>query len=71
VLENVMIGRHCRTHARILGAIFRNPARSGKKSNRGMSFALLERIGLAVRQCLCQEPPYGAQRRLEIAGHCH
>jgi branched-chain amino acid transport system ATP-binding protein len=25
VLENVMIGRHCRMHAGIPGAIFRNP----------------------------------------------
>lgn len=69
VLENVMIGRHCRTHARILGAIFRNPATiREEKAIVGMSLALLERVGLADQADeFAKNLPYGAQRRLEIA----
>ncbi|WP_448871843.1 ABC transporter ATP-binding protein [Desulfobulbus propionicus] len=69
VLENVMIGRHCRTHARILGAIFRNPATiREEEATIGMSFALLKRIGLADQaNAFAKNLPYGAQRRLEIA----
>ena len=69
VLENVMIGRHSRTHARILGAIFRNPATiREEKAIVGMSLALLERVGLADQADeFAKNLPYGAQRRLEIA----
>ena len=69
VLENVMIGRHCRSHAKILGAIFRNPATlREEKDIVGTSFALLERIGLADQaNTFAKNLPYGAQRRLEIA----
>ena len=69
VLENVMIGRHCRSHAKILGAIFRNPATlREEKEIVGTSFALLERIGLADQaNTFAKNLPYGAQRRLEIA----
>ncbi|MGE4561257.1 MAG: ABC transporter ATP-binding protein [Desulfobulbus sp.] len=69
VLENVMIGRHCRTRAKILGAVFRNPAtvREERKIV-GTSYALLERIGLADQaNVFAKNLPYGAQRRLEIA----
>ncbi|WP_306548226.1 ABC transporter ATP-binding protein [Desulfobulbus sp.] len=69
VLENVMIGRHCRTRAKILGAIFRTPATiREEKAIVGMSLALLERIGLADQANeFAKNLPYGAQRRLEIA----
>ncbi|QQG67033.1 ABC transporter ATP-binding protein [Desulfobulbus oligotrophicus] len=69
VLENVMIGRHCRTTATILGAILRPPsvAREEQKTI-ATSFALLERVGLAdVAHERADNLPYGAQRRLEIA----
>ena len=68
VLENVMIGRHCRTHATVFGAIFRPPAvRHEEKAIVGMSLALLERIGLADQADeFAKHLPYGAQRRLEI-----
>ena len=69
VLENVMIGRHGRSQAGILGAIFRPPsARLEEKSIVEKSYALLEYIGLAsfVNE-LARNLPYGAQRRLEIA----
>ncbi|MFZ5797571.1 MAG: ABC transporter ATP-binding protein [Desulfobulbus sp.] len=69
VLENVMIGLHCRTRAGVLGAIFRGPAtRKEEKETIAASLRLLSKTGLAD---LADEParnlPYGAQRRLEIA----
>jgi len=69
VLENVMIGRHCRTKAFIVGAIFRGPAtRKEEKEILDMSYAILEQVGLQkfVNE-YAQNLPYGAQRRLEIA----
>ncbi|MEJ2056524.1 MAG: ABC transporter ATP-binding protein [Desulfofustis sp.] len=69
VLENVMIGRHCRSHAFILGALLRD-----KKTMREeeeiiqTSYEILEKIGLSsfVNE-FAKNLPYGAQRRLEIA----
>jgi len=69
VLENVMIGRHCRTTTSIIGAILR-----GKKTNRqeretiDRSYDLLEKVGLVdFADEFAKNLPYGAQRRLEIA----
>ena len=69
VLENVMIGRHCRTHAGILGAILRDQAtREEEKAIVNRSYEVLEKIGLAEYvNLLARNLPYGAQRRLEIA----
>lgn len=69
VLENVMIGRHCRTKAFILGAILRNRAtRLEEQQIADMSYSLLEKIGLAEQANeLAENLSYGAQRRLEIA----
>ena len=69
VLENVMIGRHCRTKAKVLGAIFRNKKTiQEEKDTVARSFALLEKIGLAAAaDDFAKNLPYGAQRRLEIA----
>jgi branched-chain amino acid transport system ATP-binding protein len=69
VLENVMIGRHCRIQAGIAGAIFRNPATvAEEKQVVDDSYRVLEKIGLEqyVNE-LAKNLPYGAQRRLEIA----
>lgn len=69
VLENVMIGRHCRMHAGIPGAILRNPAtRKEEKQVVADAYRMLEKIGLApyVNE-FAKNLPYGAQRRLEIA----
>jgi len=69
VLENVMIGRHCRLHTGIPGAIFRPPAsRREEKEVVADSYAMLEKIGLTryVNE-FAKNLPYGAQRRLEIA----
>lgn len=69
VLENVMIGRHCRMHAGIPGAVFRN-ARTRKEEKEVIhdSYRILENFHLApyVNE-FAQNLPYGAQRRLEIA----
>jgi branched-chain amino acid transport system ATP-binding protein len=69
VLENVMIGRHCRTKAFILGAIFRNAAtRREEREIVEMSYAILEKVGLAgLANEFAKNLSYGAQRRLEIA----
>jgi len=69
VLENVMIGRHCRTKAFILGAIFRNPAtRREERQIAEKSYSLLEKVKLAhLANDLAENLSYGAQRRLEIA----
>ena len=69
VLENVMIGRHCRLHSGIPGAIFHPPAnRREEKQIVADSYRMLEKIGLTryVNE-FAKNLPYGAQRRLEIA----
>lgn len=69
VLENVMIGRHCRTKAFIFGAILRNQAtRQEEKEIAEQSYALLEKVGLdQFANEFAENLSYGAQRRLEIA----
>lgn len=69
VLENVMIGRHCRTSSGIAGAIFKGPAtRNEEKAIIRDSYTILEKIGLegSVNE-FAKNLPYGEQRRLEIA----
>jgi len=69
VLENVMIGRHCRLSSGITGAIFRNRStRDEEKQVVADSYRVLEKINLHqyVNE-LAMNLPYGAQRRLEIA----
>jgi len=69
VLENVMIGRHCRTSSGIVGAILkRAPVRQEEAQIVEYSYRVLEKIGLAdfVNE-FAKNLPYGAQRRLEIA----
>ena len=69
VLENVMIGRHCRTHSLILGAILRNrKTRAEEQETIHKSYEILEKVGLAGQvDELAGNLSYGAQRRLEIA----
>ncbi len=69
VLENVMIGRHCRMKTGIPGAILRPPkARREEKEVIQDSYATLEKFGLAQHvNEFAKNLPYGAQRRLEIA----
>ncbi len=69
VLENVMIGRHCRTRTGIAGAVLRGP-KTRREEERVVenSYIILEKIGLTRHvNDLASNLPYGAQRRLEIA----
>ena len=69
VLENVMIGRHCRAKAGVLGAVLRDSkTRREEEEIVESSHAILVKIGLAGQaDDLAKNLPYGAQRRLEIA----
>jgi branched-chain amino acid transport system ATP-binding protein len=69
VLENVMIGRHCRARAGILGAVLRGPGtRREEQEILDHSHEILFRLGLdGQANDLAKNLPYGAQRRLEIA----
>ena len=69
VLENVMIGRHCRLKSGILKAMIRpSSQREEEKKAINDSYEILEKIGLDqyVNE-MAVNLPYGAQRRLEIA----
>jgi len=68
-LENVMIGRHVRTHANVFGAMFRNAkTRTEEKAIERRAYELLEYVGVAKRaNSLARHLAYGDQRRLEIA----
>ena len=69
VLENVMIGRHCRTGTTIIDAIWRSRrAVREERETVAKSYQLLERVGLAdSADEFARSLAYGAQRRLEIA----
>jgi branched-chain amino acid transport system ATP-binding protein len=68
-LENVMIGRHVRTRANVIGAVLRNPAtRAEEAAIVKRAHELLEYVGIAHRgNELARHLSYGDQRRLEIA----
>ena len=69
VLENVMLGRHCRTRAGVEGAILRDGrTRREEQESIDASYALLELVRLQdFWNEAARNLPYGAQRRLEIA----
>jgi branched-chain amino acid transport system ATP-binding protein len=69
VLENVMVGRHVRTRAGVLGAILRGAGtRAEERAIHARAWALLEYVGLTGRgNEIAHGLPYGDQRRLEIA----
>ncbi len=68
-MENVMVGRHVRTHQNVIGAIFRTKAeRAEEAAIRRRAEELLHYVGVADRaQDLAKNLSYGDQRRLEIA----
>lgn len=68
-LENVMIGRHVRTKAGVLGAVLRDKKTLAEESAiEQRAHQLLSYVGLAERaNHLAKQLPYGDQRRLEIA----
>jgi branched-chain amino acid transport system ATP-binding protein len=68
-LENVMIGRHVRTKAGVLGAILRNPGtRAEEAAIERRARELLDYVAIGPRANeLAKHLSYGDQRRLEIA----
>jgi branched-chain amino acid transport system ATP-binding protein len=69
VLENVMVGHHCRMRARITGSVIRTPfVRREERETEAHARELLNLVGIPRRhQDLAASLPYGDQRRLEIA----
>ena len=68
-LENVMVGRHVRSHSGLLGAIFRTPgfkAEEAAIAHRAQE--LLDYVGIGrYAEYKARTLSYGDQRRLEIA----
>lgn len=68
-LENVMVGRYCRTSSMALTSILRGPKfRREERETRARAQELLDFVGLGKStEHLARNMPYGDQRRLEIA----
>ena len=68
-LENVMVGRYCRTDSMALTSILRGPKfRREEEATRSRAQELLDFVGLGrSTELLARNMPYGDQRRLEIA----
>ena len=68
-LENVMVGRHVRTHQSVFGAIFRHKAaREEEAAIRNRAMELLAFVGIEkFAERTARHLSYGDQRRLEIA----
>lgn len=68
-MENVMVGRHVRTHAGVLGAVLLDPrTKKEEAAIRRRAEDLLHYVNIADRaDDLARNLSYGDQRRLEIA----
>ena len=68
-IENVMIGRHIRTRAGVLGAILRDRSTMHEEADiEAQAYHLLDYVGIADRaNDIARSLSYGDQRRLEIA----
>ena len=68
-LENVMIGRHVRTRAGVIGAVLRDRrTREEERDTEKRALQLLDYVGIRARaNDAAGGLPYGDQRRLEIA----
>jgi branched-chain amino acid transport system ATP-binding protein len=68
-LENVMVGRHVRTHSGLFGAVFRTGGfKAEEAAITARSRELLEYVGIAkFADYKARTLSYGDQRRLEIA----
>jgi branched-chain amino acid transport system ATP-binding protein len=68
-LENVLVGRHCRTKAGVFTAVTHGPLfRREERESEDRARELLDFVGLAgAADSLAKNLPYGDQRRLEIA----
>jgi ABC-type branched-subunit amino acid transport system ATPase component len=69
VLDNILVGEHCRLQATVAGAVFRPPTVVAEEARaRARARELLAFVGLAGKDAeLAKNLPYGDQRRLEIA----
>ena len=68
-VENVMVGRHVRTHGGVLGSILGlKSVKAEEKAIRERAMELLEYVGIAkYHDYVARNLSYGHQRRLEIA----
>lgn len=68
-LENVMVGRHVRTKAGVVGAVFKTRAARAEEADiRERAYALLDYVGIQkYANFQARTLSYGDQRRLEIA----
>ncbi|MFC3684950.1 ABC transporter ATP-binding protein [Hydrogenophaga luteola] len=68
-LENVMVGRHVRTHSGILGAVLRTPSFKKEEAEiTARAKELLDYVGIGkLADYKSRTLSYGDQRRLEIA----
>lgn len=68
-LENVMVGRHIRSHSGVLGAVLRDRrTRDEERAIKEKAYELLDYVGiLDVADEHARNLSYGHQRRLEIA----
>ncbi|HSO06528.1 MAG TPA: ABC transporter ATP-binding protein [Pelomicrobium sp.] len=68
-LENVMVGRHVRTRAGVIGAVLRTRAtRDEEAAIHARAMEILRYVGVDRHaHALAKNLPYGDQRRLEIA----
>ncbi|MHB1124384.1 MAG: ABC transporter ATP-binding protein [Ramlibacter sp.] len=68
-LENVMVGRHVRTHSGLIGAILRTPGfKREEEAIEERAHQLLEYVGIGkYADFKARTLSYGDQRRLEIA----
>jgi len=69
VLDNVIIGQHCRTKTGVFGAIFKTPSvRKEEALVKEKAMEILKFVGLDdVWNEKAKNLPYGKQRRLELA----
>ncbi len=68
VLDNILVGEHCRLRASVVGAVFRPPdVRAEEARARARAREVLDFVGLGTKTDeLAKNLPYGDQRRLEI-----
>ncbi|MDX1805602.1 MAG: ABC transporter ATP-binding protein [Paenisporosarcina sp.] len=69
VLENVLVGGHCRSTSGVLSSVFRTKSQRAEEENtRKVAMELLELVGLSsYEDVIAENLAYGQQRRLEIA----
>jgi len=68
-LENVMVGRHVRTHSGLIGAVFRTPKfKAEEAAIAARAQELLDYVGIGgFAEYKARTLSYGDQRRLEVA----